>query len=180
MNIVFVTSNPDKVREANEFGQEYGVSFSQVNMLYSEVRAESVSKVALEGAKYVGDHLDKPAIVEDSGLFIDCIKGFPGVYSAYCFKRIGNRGILDILRGRESRTASFISSIGYAHPGGVKTFEGIVKGKISQTELGANGFGYDPIFIPEGSDLTFAQDPGKKRSVSHRRQAFRKFCEHLM
>ncbi len=176
VDVIFITSNKNKVKEANVIGREYGVSFNQVNLLYPEVRAETVTKVAKEGAAFVYKQLKKPAIVEDSGLFIDALNGFPGVYSAYCFKRIGNQGIIDLLARADDRCAHFISVIGYCGAKGVQAFEGRVDGTIGCAQAGDGGFGYDPIFIPDGSEKSFAQDPKYKDQVSHRRQAIAAFC----
>ena len=179
MQVVFVTSNHHKVVEANKVGKEYGIRFNQVHILYPEVRAETVTKVAVEGAKYVCQQIDKPVIVEDSGLFIDSLGGFPGPYSAFVYSKIGCKGILDLLRSLPDRSAKFISAVGYCSRGQVKVFEGEIEGIISTQEKGSKGFGYDPIFKPKGHDKTFAQDMAQKNLVSHRRKAIQSLCRFL-
>jgi XTP/dITP diphosphohydrolase len=179
MEILFATSNANKVREANIVGVPHGVSFRQIGLMYPEIRAETVSEVALDGARYIGKQLSKPAIVEDSGLFIEALGGFPGPYSAFVYKRIGCEGILRLMGDRRDRRARFISAVGYSHGGEVCVFEGVCEGEIAFGSFGGGGFGYDPVFLPQGFDRTFAQDEQVKNDVSHRRVAIDKLCMHV-
>lgn len=179
MDILFATSNPHKVVEAQAVAKEYGINISQLNLIYPEVRAETVSKVAQEGVKYVYKQLSRPVIVEDSGLFIEALGGFPGPYSAYVYKKIGSEGILDLLAQKDNRRAIFRSAFGYCDRRGERVFEGEVCGEITKELLGATGFGYDPIFKPLDCDCTFAQDSKLKDRVSHRRNALDALCKHL-
>lgn len=179
MEVLFATSNPHKVAEANKVGADFGVVFSQVNILYPEVRADSVRKVAEEGVKYVHGRIQKPVIVEDSGLFVDSLDGFPGTYSAYVYKKIGCEGILKLLVGQDNRRARFVSAIGYSDKRGTKVFEGQVKGFITEEPIGDKGFGYDPVFKSEDNPKTFSQDPKHKNMVSHRRKATEEFCRYV-
>ncbi len=178
--IKFATSNPHKVREGNLVGGEFGIEFVQVKLGYPEVRDEDVSVVAEEGAWFVFDRVREPVIVEDAGLFIEALKGFPGSFSAFVFHKIGNRGILKLLEGEVNRRAEFISAVGYCDEGGVRVFKGTVEGLIAGGERGLEGFGYDPIFTPLDYERTFAEDPDLKARVSHRRKAFQKFCEWVI
>jgi XTP/dITP diphosphohydrolase len=180
MKILFATSNPHKVREANGVGEGFGVEFIQLMEPYPEIRDEDVSKVAEEGAKFVFEGIQESVIVEDTGLFIDVLNGFPGSYSAFVYGKIGNQGILQLLGGRENRNARFISAIGYCDLNGVKIFQGSVEGVVSDEVEGTAGFGYDPLFIPKGQTKTFAQDPVMKSRVSHRKKAFEKFCRWVI
>ncbi len=179
MEVLFATSNPHKVREANKAASAHGVVFQQISLVYPELRAESVSEVAKDGAEYVRAHMSRPCIVEDSGLYIDALNGFPGPYSAYAFHKLGCQGILDLMRDVEDRGARFVSAIGYAGKDGVVVFEGVCEGRIAFELLGDKGFGFDPIFVPSGSGKTFGQDVKAKDSLSHRRMAVEEFCRHL-
>jgi XTP/dITP diphosphohydrolase len=179
MEVLFATSNHHKVAEANKVGAKLGVEFKQVNVLYPEVRAESVRKVAEEGALCVHNQIKRPIMVEDSGLFVDALNGFPGAYSAYVFHKMGCEGILKLLAGFENRKAKFVSAVGYYDGRGVQVFEGVVEGYITEGERGSSGFGYDPIFKPSDSPKTFAEDPGHKNEVSHRRKAIEGLCRFL-
>lgn len=178
--ILFATSNPHKVSEANEIGRKFNINFKQIELPYPEIRDESVEKVAAEGAKFVFDKIKEPVIVEDSGIFIDSLNNFPGSYSAFVQEKIGNEGILKLLTGEENRSAKFISAVGFCDSGGItRTFTGEVCGRISNEIRGTGGFGYDPVFIPEGSELTFAENPELKNKISHRKVAVEKFCKFI-
>lgn len=180
MEILFATSNPHKVREANDVGEGFGVEFIQLMEPYPEIRDEDVSRVAEEGAKFVFEGIQKTVIVEDTGLFIDVLNGFPGSYSAFVYRKIGNQGILQLLTEKVDRSARFTSAIGYCDLKGVKIFQGSVEGTIADEAEGTAGFGYDPLFIPKGQTKTFARDPVMKSRVSHRKKAFEKFCRWVI
>jgi len=106
--------------------------------------------------------------------------GFPGTYSAYVFGTLGCEGILRLIEGQEDRSARFISSIAYVEPDSeVRVFTGIVSGSISHEMRGSGGFGYDPIFVPDGHDRTFAELGDEKNQLSHRYLALRKFGDFL-
>src|SRR5512137_1928990 len=141
--IYFVTSNNGKFREAQAiFGD-----LIQKNIGYTEIQADTLEEVVDFGMKEVMARLKGPVIIEDAGLFIDGLKGFPGVYSAYVQKTIGNSGILKLMEGMDNRQASFKSVVGYAEPGMEPVvFKGEVKGNIGFEARGTKGFGYDPIF----------------------------------
>ncbi|MFC2162812.1 XTP/dITP diphosphatase [Candidatus Altiarchaeota archaeon] len=179
MKILFATSNEHKISEANEIGKEYGIEFEAIIQDYPEVRAESVLDVALAGIEYVYPLVGKPVIVEDSGLFIDGLSGFPGAYSSFVYERIGNDGILRLMEGVADRSARFVSAIGYCDGKKPLVFDGAVEGTIATGCRGTEGFGYDPVFMPNGSDETFATDPVYKNKVSHRKVAFDKLCSEL-
>jgi len=179
MDILFATSNIHKVEEANAVGKVYGVRFKQIMGNYPEVRDEDVGNVAREGARYVFERVGERVIVEDAGLFINALDGFPGAYSSFVFGKIGNRGILKLMDGFRDRGARFVSAIGYIDKNGVRVFEGVIEGTIPPEAKGSLGFGYDPIFKPKGNDLTFAEDLVFKNLVSHRRISFEKFCGWL-
>ena len=195
MEILFATSNKNKVSEANEIGKKCGITFTQIHLLYPEIRSDSVAEVAKAGAEYVYNELKKPVIVEDSGIFIKTLNGFPGAYSRLVFEKIGNKGVLKLMEGVEDRAAEFVSAVGYAGDcekkiksfasksgiteSEVKIFEGVVEGKITDRERGDKGFGYDPIFLPKGYVKTFAEDVKTKNAISHRKIAFEKLCQWL-
>ena len=180
MDVLFATSNKHKVIEANEVGKKFGVKFRQIRCSYPEIRDDHVSNVAREGAKFVYAKVRKPVIVEDSGLFIKVLKNFPGTYSRYVFDSIGFDGILNLTRNKKDRTAFFISAVGFYNGKAIKVFEGAVHGRITNKAKGSSGFGFDPIFKPNGSGKTFAEDPPTKGRVSHRVKAFRIFCQWIV
>ena len=179
MEVLFATGNKHKIMEANVVGEQHDIKFVQAQVEYPEIRADKLSDVAKAGAKHVYEKLEKPVIVEDSGLFIDALKGFPGPYSKFVFDRIGCAGVIRLMAGVDDKTARFVSAIGYAHENGVEVFEGQVKGVLTGEARGDEGFGYDPIFVPIDYNLTFAQDPKHKNKISHRKIAFALLCDFL-
>ncbi len=175
MKLYFATSNKHKIEEFREFLGPRSIEVEPIDMELPEIRHTDVSEVALEKAKYATEKTGKAVIVEDSGLYIDALKGFPGAYSAFAWKTIGLKGILSLMRNEENRSAKFVSAIAIAEPGAEpKVFVGEEQGTLTREIRGTSGFGYDPIFIPEGYDKTHAEDIEIKRKVSHRVSALEK------
>jgi XTP/dITP diphosphohydrolase len=162
--IYFVTSNKGKYAEAQAiFGD-----LVQRNIGYTEIQADTLEEVALYGMKEVALRLEGPVMLEDAGLFVQALGGFPGVYSAYVQKTIGNAGILRLMEGEEDRAAYFKSVVAFAEPGmQTMIFTGEVHGQIGFEERGNRGFGYDPIFYVDGISLAEI-DLEKKNQISHR------------
>ncbi len=179
MIVLFSTTNKHKIKESNEIGKIYGIKFEQINCIYPEIRDEKFENIASEGVKYVYEKIKKPVIVEDSGIIIDALNSFPGTFSAYIEKKLGNKGILNLMRDVEerNRTARYISVVAFFDGKILKTFVGTVEGKISTGERGSGGFGYDPIFIPNGYKETFGENPEPKKEISHRRKSVETFCK---
>lgn len=136
--------------------------------------------VAEAGARYVYERVHQPVVVDDTGLFIDALSGFPGPYSAYVFRKIGSHGVLRLMADTENRGALFVSAVGYSNGKTVKVFRGECKGTIAKEIRGDQIFGYDPIFIPGGECRTFAEDAIMKDRVSHRRKSFEAFCKWFL
>ena len=162
--IYFVTSNKGKFVEAQAiFGD-----LVQKNIGYNELQVDTLEEVVDFGMEEVMARLKGPVIIEDVGLFIDCLKGFPGVYSAYVQKTIWNSGILRLMEGMDDRRAAFKSVVGYAEPGiEPVVFKGELKGDIGFEPRGTGGFGYDPIFYVNGKSLAEMSLVEKNR-ISHR------------
>ncbi|WP_457619849.1 XTP/dITP diphosphatase [Methanopyrus sp.] len=179
MKVLFATGNIGKYREAKRILARYGIEVERVDIDYPELQSDSLEEIAAYGARHCAESLGRSVIVEDSGLFVEALNGFPGPYSAYVFDTIGNEGILKLLEGEENREAKFISVVGYCEPGGRPvTFTGEVRGRIAEEPRGEEGFGYDPIFIPEGEDRTFAElGVEEKCKISHRTRALERFAE---
>jgi XTP/dITP diphosphohydrolase len=162
--INFVTSNKGKFAEARAIFED----LVQRDIGYAEMQADTLEEVALYGMKEVAARLQGPVMLEDAGLFVEALKGFPGVYSAYVQKTIGNAGILRLMEGQENRKAYFKSVVAYAEPG-METvmFSGEVHGQIGFEPRGKKGFGYDPIFYV--GDVSLAEmDLVNKNQISHR------------
>ncbi len=167
------TGNRHKYDEARRVLGEYGVELLQLEVEREEIQADDIAEIAAYSLGQIEE--DDPVIVEDAGLFIDLYGGFPGPYSSYVLDTVGLPGILKLMEGVEDREASFQSAVAYRDVDGVRAFRGVVKGRISEGIRGGNGFGYDPIFVPEeGDGRTFGEmEPGEKNSLSHRARAFR-------
>ena len=181
--IYFVTSNKGKLKEAKTRLSEVGVNAVQKNLGYPEIQADTLQDVASFGVKHIQKRIGSPFILEDAGLFIEHLNGFPGVYSAYVFYSIGCSGILKLLDGvdTDDRKACFRSVFAYGEPNKKpRFFVGECNGRISTQELGNQGFGYDPVFIPDGDARAFAQmDTKEKNSFSHRGKSLEKLVEFL-
>ena len=198
MKIIFATGNQNKMREVREIME--GTGYEIVSMKEAGIESdpeetgatfeENVLIKARDVAVKLSDE-DKGKVIilaDDSGLEVDYMDKAPGVYSARFMGHetsydIKNNAILEKLEGvpEEKRTARFVCAIGAIFPDGkeevvLKTMEGKIGHKIS----GANGFGYDPIFIPEGYDVTSADiSPEEKNKISHRGKALREMKELL-
>lgn len=184
VEIFFATNNMNKVREAELILKDFGVKIVPVDVKKIEIQHDSLEEIARYAVRIAYRELRKPVVVEDSGLFIDSLNGFPGPYSSYVYRTIGLKGILKLLedyREIELRKATFIAVVALAFSeDNVKLFKGAVEGFISFEIRGNKGFGYDPIFIPMGSTKTFAEmDPAEKGLYSHRGKAFRELGSWL-
>ena len=172
-DVFFASSNKNKYLEAKKILEEFDISlgFFKCNLL--EIQSDKLEDIAIQKTKNAFHLCKKPVIIEDDGLYIDSLNGFPGPYSSYVFQTIGNKGILKITNTK--RNASFRSIIAYSdskHKG--KLFKGKVSGKISKS-LKGKGWGYDPIFIPSKQSKTFAELEDKN-NISHRYLALKKFA----
>ena len=179
--LYFITSNEGKLKEAKAKLLEVDIEVVQKNIGYPEIQANSLEDVVYFGVKHIQEKFNHPFIIEDAGLFIEILDGFPGVYSAYVFYTVGCNGILKLLDGVniDKRKACFRSVFAYSAPDKKpKFFIGECNGKISNSEQGDHGFGYDPIFIPDGDTRTFAKmDTEEKNSFSHRGKSLEKLME---
>lgn len=137
-------------------------------------------------ARYVYDRYGLDCFADDTGLEVEALNGAPGVHTAR-YATDGHdtdanvRKLLSELAGKENRKARFRTIISLIEDGQEQQFEGIVNGTIAESKQGDKGFGYDPIFIPEGYDETFAQlGVEVKNQISHRSRAVAKLCEYLL
>jgi len=150
------------------------VDFSHTHLV--EIQSDSLEEIAREKAKTAFAKVKRQIIVEDDGLFIDSLSGFPGQYSSFVFKTIGNDGILKLLAGSTKRSAYFLSMIAFYDGRILSISEGRVNGRITD-RITEGGWGYDPIFVPDGTDLTFAELDESKNEYSHRKRALEKFAQ---
>lgn len=189
MTIVFATGNEHKISEVSTI------------LSLPNIRLESLKKIgwnteiiedglSFKENAYIKAHTifqsNHPRVLaEDSGLMVDYLGGAPGIYSArfagdHKSDEDNNLKLLKKLQSASNRKAKFTATICYIDHSGVYYFEGICPGEITTKHSGVNGFGYDPIFIPDGYDKTFAELGNNiKSKISHRAKAFNKFSDFL-
>jgi XTP/dITP diphosphohydrolase len=161
------TSNPGKLREFQLAAPDFEII--PVSLPPPEETGSTFEENALLKARYYGAHVDGYLFVDDSGIEVDALGGRPGVDSAH----FNNDWLLEQMRGIENRTAQFVCVIALVRSGElVKTFRGVVEGRLLNEERGTNGFGYDPLFFYEPFGCTFGEaSAAAKMRVSHRAQA---------
>jgi len=175
MKLFFVTTNANKVEEAKAILD--GVEIVHVDREYPEIQAES-EDVVLFAMDYIKEQ--EPFIVEDTSLYVESLKGFPGSFASYVQKTIGNSGLLKLMDGVEERRAFFETCIGLSYSGNKKVLKGRCYGSIGFEPRGSKGFGFDPIFIPDGCEKSFAElSTEEKNSLSHRGRAFKALKNYM-
>jgi XTP/dITP diphosphohydrolase len=179
-SVVFATSNRGKLEEARVILAPFGISVVRFDAKGVEIQADSTSEVAAYASKGAAKTAGKAVLVEDAGLYVESLGGFPGPYSAYAFRTIGVAGIIALLQpSPQKRTAEFVSSLAYCEPlGEPALFGGRARGTITTEPRGRKGFGFDPIFVPDGGRKTFGElTMDEKCAVSHRADSLNKFAK---
>jgi XTP/dITP diphosphohydrolase len=186
--LVFATGNPHKIKEVNELlGNSLPVIGMDAIGCTEELpeTQDTLEGNALQKARYLKDHYGADCFSEDTGLEIDALNGAPGVFTArYAGPEKSTTAnmekVLLEMEGMSSRGAQFRTVIALLWNGEEHLFEGIARGHIATHATGSKGFGYDPIFIPEGYDRSFAEiDATEKNEISHRGKAVRKLIGFL-
>jgi XTP/dITP diphosphohydrolase len=180
--LFFATNNFHKFDEARRVLAEYKIAVGMLRVKTLEIQSDSLSDIAQASVIDAFRRCHLPVIVEDAGLFVNALNGFPGPYAAYAYKTVGNAGLLKLMAHVEDRKATFRSAIEYYDGHGKPVcFEGETAGTITSEERvgnGKSGFGFDPIFQPAGSVKTFAEMTlEEKNGFSHRAKAIRRFAE---
>ena len=188
MKLVFATNNKHKLQEVRDIvGNRVEVlSLSDIDC-HDDIpeTADTLQGNALIKAKHIYDKYGINCFADDTGLEVEALGGEPGVYSARyageeCNSEANMLKLLQNLTGKNNRNAQFRTVIALIIDGEEKLFNGIVKGTISNEKKGDSGFGYDPIFIPEGYTESFAQMSGEmKNSISHRFRATKQLSDYL-
>lgn len=188
MKLVFSTGNLNKANEIKSMLPEDTELLTLKDLDLEDDIPETAS--TLEGnaklkAKYVVEHYNLDCFADDTGLEVYCLNNEPGVLSArYAGEQKSSEDNIKLLLSRliekNDRRARFRTVIALHLDGNLHTFEGIVEGKIIHEKRGEKGFGYDPIFVPDGYDITFAEmSLNEKNMISHRAKAFAKMIEFL-
>lgn len=188
MKIIFATSNQHKLKEIKSISPE-GIEIVSLKDIGFEgdlpETHETIEENSLEKAETLSRKFNTACFAEDTGLIIDSLNGEPGVYSArYAGENAtfedNVKKVLAKMQGIENRTARFKTVITYYSEGSFVQFEGITEGRMTNEPIGESGFGYDPIFIPTGSDRTYAEMTlEEKNAFSHRKKSFDLFANHL-
>lgn len=188
MKIVFATNNAHKLDEVRQVvGDKFAlVSLRECGIVEDIPENEpTLEGNALAKARYIYERTGADCFADDTGLEVDALGGEPGVRSArYATDghddEANKRLLLERLQGVENRAAQFRTAVALIMGGKEYLFEGIVRGRIATEQHGEGGFGYDPLFVPEGYDRTFAQmSAEEKNAISHRGRAVRKLAEFL-
>lgn len=188
MKIVFATNNAHKLDEVRQVvGDKFAlVSLRECGIVEDIPENEpTLEGNALAKVRYIYERTGADCFADDTGLEVDALGGEPGVRSArYATDghddEANKRLLLERLQGVENRAAQFRTAVALIMGGKEYLFEGIVRGRIATEQHGEGGFGYDPLFVPEGYDRTFAQmSAEEKNAISHRGRAVRKLAEFL-
>jgi len=184
--LVIASHNPGKVEEITALFAPFGVeavSAAALGMPEPEETGDSFEANAAIKAQSAAQLGGLPALADDSGLVVPALAGAPGIYSARWAGPAGDFGeamarVQRELGGRDRR-ASFVAALVLAWPdGGLDIFRGEVQGRLIWPPRGDRGFGYDPMFVPEGDSLTFGEiEPARKHQISHRARAFAKLAD---
>ncbi|MBW2967870.1 RdgB/HAM1 family non-canonical purine NTP pyrophosphatase [Candidatus Woesearchaeota archaeon] len=181
--LVFLTGNPNKLREAKQILTDYEIIGNDADLPeLQEINSELIVTDKIRRGLAL---LDSEVFVEDVSLSFNALNGLPGPLIKWFLKTVGRRGLVDIISKFEDKTAVAKCMIGYGVPARdgkpeqILVFEGSVRGRIVEPE-GESNFGFDPIFLPDEYEKTFAQMTSEeKNSISHRRIALEKFREYL-
>ncbi|MCP8312750.1 MAG: XTP/dITP diphosphatase, partial [archaeon] len=175
--LYFATSNKHKFDEAKDVLKNYNIRLKMIKEKVEEIQSDDLREIALHALSRALMIDKSPMIVEDAGLFINVLNGFPGPYSSYVHSTLGIDGIIKLMSGKDDREAEFRSVVAFSDSSVTKTFQGVVRGMISIQPKGKSGFGFDSIFIPKGSEKTFSEmSLEDKNRYSHRAIALKKFA----
>ena len=181
MKIYFATGNSGKAKHASEIlGEKFEVEQVEVETIEPQSKSiEEIAEFKVEQAIEKTD-LEENAFVmaDDSGLFVDSLNGFPGPLSSPFDSMVGKERLLDLVD--EGVKAEFRAAVAFYNPQSkeVEVFTGKAEGEIVEPR-GDGGFGYDPLFLPEGNDKTWGEDPDYKNQVSHRERALEKLRDYV-
>lgn len=192
--LIMATNNEHKLREIRQIlGEEFEVKGLAEIGCHEDIpeTSDTLEGNARQKARYVYEHYGLDCFADDTGLEVEALNGAPGIFTARYGSLNGYgdshdsqaniRCLLDKLKGKRNRTARFRTAIALIQDGEEHLFEGIVNGKIVKKLRGTDGFGYDPVFEPEESGLTFAEmGPTEKNRISHRGRATKKLVEYLL
>lgn len=175
--LYFATSNDNKFKEIKELIP----NIKQLKVELREMKTDDIKELAAEKAKEAFQVVKKPVFVEDTGIFINALNGFPGTNTGWVYKKLdGFNGVMKLMEGIEDRSATFVTVVSYFDGKKSKVFVGEKRGEISAAAQGSDGWGYDPVFMPEGMGRTYAElGMEEKNKISHRAIAIGKFLRWI-
>ena len=180
MKITYVTGNSFKVKLAKEVLEPLGIEIDNIKIDCPEIQADSIEEVSIFSSKYTSDYLKCDTLKNDSGLVIPSLNGFPGAYTKYVEETIGEDGVLKLLDGIEDRYAYFLEVLAYTkYNGETVTFTSKTEGTLAKVKSGENGWSWDYIFIPKGTNKTLAEYPDDERWKYWDDSAYKKLAEYL-
>lgn len=194
MEIIFATGNQHKVVEAQKaLGDSFTLIMPKELGLTEEIPEDgnTLEKNAVQKAEYLWNRFGKNCFADDTGLEVDALGGAPGVYTARYAgtdkgsdanmeKLLSELAAIEAKEGKISRTARFRTVVALIINGETKIFEGVMEGEIARKRSGSEGFGYDPVFIPQGYSCTIAEiSLDEKNAISHRGKAMRALAQYL-
>ncbi|MDO4948949.1 MAG: non-canonical purine NTP diphosphatase [Bacteroidales bacterium] len=189
MKLVFASNNPHKLSEIRAMlGSEHDILSLHDIGCQADIpeTAETLEGNALQKASYIYERYHCDCFADDTGLEVEALDGRPGVYTAryagpQCSPEDNIVKLLHEMQGKVNRKAVFRTSICLILQGNVHVFNGIVKGSITEQKKGTDGFGYDPVFAPDETGLTFAEmGVGEKNKISHRARAIQQLKDFLL
>lgn len=183
MRLYFATSNPGKVDDVRTLLTGTDIAVEQLDVEMTEPSVDDLETIARAKVKQAWEatqNNDAFIMADDSGLFVDVLNGFPGPQTAFFDEKVGKEKLLNLFDEDDPRDAAFRTAIACYDPESrdVRTFTGACRGTIVPPR-GEGGFGYDPMFLPDGHEKTFAEDMDHKQQVSHRKEAMAQLREWL-
>ena len=178
--VTYVTGNWSKILSAKQILEPLGIKVDNIKMDTPEIQADTVEEVAKYSAKYASEKLKCSVLKNDTGLFIEALNGFPGPYTHYVDERLGEDGVLKLLKNEKNRNACFIEAFAYCEYGKEPiVFKSITKGKIAEKKSGIHGWSWDFIFIPDGYDKTMGNYPDEQRCLVWNTKAYHELAKYL-
>ena len=178
--ITYVTGNWYKIMCARSILEPLGFEVDNIKMETTEIQANNVEDVAMYSAKEASDKLKCDVLKNDTGLYVEALGGFPGPYTHYVDEKLGEDGLLKLLKGIDNRNACFIEAFAYCEYGkDPVVFKSITKGRIATEKSGIYGWSWDFIFIPDGYDKTMGNSPDEERCYIWNTDAYAELVKFL-
>lgn len=181
MKILYVTGNKGKVSLANLIYKDLDVEIEQYDMETPEIQADDCKEVAAFSAEFAANMLGKPVLKNDSGLVIEGLNGFPGVYAKYVENVLGADGFIKLMEGIDNRKCYWVEALAYCEPNHEPVvFESRTYGSIAISPRKLRGFEYDYIFIPDGETRTYSEMTEEEQLATFDNKAYLELYKYLI